>query len=71
MFLVRIIQQNRFFRIARKLGNISNTNRILTFFELIKIHLEKSIFFLSHVCGETDGQLKSCRTSAAVLTIFF
>ena len=26
------------------------------------------MFFLSHVCGETDGQSKSCRTSAVVLT---
>ena len=55
MFLDRIIQHMRFFQIARKLGNISKTNIILTLFLLIKIHLEKSIFF--------------CRTSAAKRTV--
>ena len=45
---------DRFVRIARTLKNISKTNIILTFFSLIKIHLEKSIFF--------------CRTSAAEWT---
>ena len=28
-------------------------------------------FFLSHVCGETDGPRKRCRTSAVVLTFLF
>ena len=37
-------------------------------FLLIKIHLEKFTFVLSHVCGETDDQRESCRTSAVVLT---
>ena len=47
---------------------IMKTNIILTFCSFIKIHLEKCNFFFSHVWDEMDVQLKSCRTSAVVLT---
>ena len=48
--------------------NITKTNIILTFCSFIKIHLEKSIFFFAHVWDETDVGLRSCLTSAVVLT---
>ena len=70
-FLIPLSNKIVFFRIARKLKNISKTNIILTFFLLIKIHLENYQKNMSHVCGEKDGPLKRCRTSAVVLAIFF
>ena len=38
---------------------------------LRKIHLEKSHFFLSHVCSVFRVHLKTCRTSAVILTFVF
>ena len=38
---------------------------------LVKNHLEKSIFFLSHVLANIDAVRLFCLTSAAVLTFFF
>ena len=57
-----------FFNLLRYSKTSIETNIILTFSSLQKIHLEKSNFFLSHVCGGLRGRQKSCRWSAVVLT---
>ena len=68
IFLMAMFKKLIIFELLENAKTSRKTNIILTFFLLQKIHLENSIFFLSHVCGENLPHAKTCRTSAVVLT---